>query len=54
MRRRTAAEYYADPTTHRIYVADRARAGAAAPAAGGRGGPPAIPDSFHVLVFGTN
>ena len=45
-----------DPTTHRIYVAGQkyAPAGAAAPATGGRGGPPAIPDSFHVLVFGTN
>jgi len=47
-----------DMATHRIYVAGQkyepADPNAPAPPAGrrGRGGPPAIPDSFHVLVLG--
>lgn len=50
-----------DVATHRIYVAgqkyepvDPNAPAPPPPPAGrrGRGGPPAIPDSFHVLVFG--
>jgi len=47
-----------DPATHRINVAGQQYQpidpNAPPPAAGqrGRGGPPAIPDSFHVLVLG--
>ena len=43
-----------DPATHNLYVVGQKYAPAdpnAAPA-GGRGGPPAIADSFHVLVLG--
>ncbi|HUR19253.1 MAG TPA: hypothetical protein VMZ90_00500 [Vicinamibacterales bacterium] len=39
-----------DAVTHRIYVAGSKYPG---DARGGRGGPAAIPDSFHVLVFST-
>ena len=43
-----------DPVTHRVYTAavDFAVADPnATPPAGRRGGPPQVPDSFHVLVF---
>jgi hypothetical protein len=41
-----------DPATHNLYVVGQKYvAGAAAPA-GGRGGPPAIAESFHVEIFG--
>jgi hypothetical protein len=44
-----------DPVTHRIYTAAQEFAApdpnAAPPAPGRRGGPPPVPDSFHVLVF---
>ena len=48
-----------DPVTHNLYVVGQKYVPAdpnAAPIAGGRGrgGPPAIADSFHVLVFGMN
>jgi YVTN family beta-propeller protein len=49
-----------DPATHKLYTAAQKypppdpNAPAAPPAGGGRArGPAAIPDSFHVLVFGT-
>ena len=44
-----------DPATHRIYTAAQEFAApdpnAPPPAPGRRGGPPPVPDSFHVLVF---
>jgi len=43
-----------DPVTHRLYTAAQQFAAAdpnAPPLAGRRGGPPPVPDSFHVLVF---
>jgi YVTN family beta-propeller protein len=41
-----------DPATHNLFVVGQKYvAGAAAPA-GGRGAPPAIADSFHVLILG--
>jgi YVTN family beta-propeller protein len=45
-----------DPTTHRLYVAAQTYPPtdtAAAPAAGRGRGPAAIPDSLHVIVYGT-
>jgi DNA-binding beta-propeller fold protein YncE len=45
-----------DPATHKLYTAAQnyqAVDPASPPAAGGRGGPPPVPDSFHVLIFGT-
>jgi hypothetical protein len=46
-----------DPVTHNLYTATQsyeAADSARAPAAGARGrGPAPVPDSFHVLVFGT-
>jgi hypothetical protein len=46
-----------DPATHRVYTAaqDFGPVDPNAPAAPGRrGGPPPVPDSFHVLVFAPN
>ena len=43
-----------DPVTHRLYTAAQDFAASApnpAPAPGRRGGPPPVPDSFHVLVY---
>lgn len=44
-----------DPRTHRVYTAAQdfgpADPNAPPPAAGRRGGPPPIPDSFHVLIY---
>jgi hypothetical protein len=47
-----------DPTTHRVYVAAQnfqpVDPNAPPPAAGGRGrGPAGVPDSLHVMVYGT-
>ena len=42
-----------DPATHNLYVVGQKYAPTdAAAAPGGRGGPPAIADSFHVLILG--
>jgi hypothetical protein len=42
-----------DTATHNLYVVGQKYApGAAAAPAGGRGGPPAIADSFHVMILG--
>jgi hypothetical protein len=44
-----------DPMTHRVYTAAQdfgpADPNAPAPPPGRRGGPPPVPDSFHVLIF---
>jgi YVTN family beta-propeller protein len=41
-----------DPATHNLYVVGQKYVPGAAPPAGGRGGAPAIADSFHVAIFG--
>jgi len=41
-----------DPATHNLYVVGQKYVEGAGAAAGGRGGPPAIADSFHVEIYG--